>query len=251
MAGRDFAIGVSYLLRGAGLYARRPRLMLLGLLPALISAVVLAVGLITLVFNVHAIASWLTPFADHWSSGLRQTMVIVAEVAILGVAVLVSVFVYTALTLLVGEPFYEAISVAVDDSLGGLPDAVEVSFWRSLPRGVADSVRLMAFVGACGVPLFLGGLIPLVGETVVPIVGGLVGGWALALELTGIPFERRGLRYRDRLRLLRGSRMLGLGFGAATFVCFLVPLGAVLFMPAAVAGATLLSRRLTGQSDGV
>jgi CysZ protein len=43
---------------------------------------------------------------------------------------------------------------------------------------------------------------------------------------------------------------MALGFGVATFVCFLIPVvGAVLVMPAAVAGATLLSRRLFGLPD--
>jgi hypothetical protein len=39
-------------------------------------------------------------------------------------------------------------------------------------------------------------------------------------------------------------------FGVATFVCFPHSAGAVLVMPAAVAGA-LLSRRLLGQPDAV
>ena len=37
---------------------------------------------------------------------------------------------------------------------------------------------------------------------------------------------------------------MAVGFGAAVFVCFLIPLGAILVMPAAVAGATLLTRRI-------
>jgi CysZ protein len=44
--------------------------------------------------------------------------------------------------------------------------------------------------------------------------------------------------------MLRSRRPMALGFGVATFVCFLIPGGAILIMPAAVAGATVLSRRL-------
>ena len=39
---------------------------------------------------------------------------------------------------------------------------------------------------------------------------------------------------------------MALGFGVAVFLCFLIPLGAILVMPAAVAGATLLSREALG-----
>ena len=87
------------------------------------------------------------------------------------------------------------------------------------------------------------------GAVTTPVLGATLGGWVLALELTGVPFERRGLRYRDRKRMLKRRRPMAIGFGAATFVCFLIPLGAVLVMPAAVAGATLLSRRLFGLPD--
>jgi CysZ protein len=38
-----------------------------------------------------------------------------------------------------------------------------------------------------------------------------------------------------------------LGFGVPVFVVFLVPFVAVLVMPGAVAGATLLTRRVLGQ----
>jgi CysZ protein len=99
-----------------------------------------------------------------------------------------------------------------------------------------------------GIPLFFGGFIPVVGQFVVPVIGAAVGGWFLALELVGAPFYRRGLRLPDRRRLLRANRPTALGFGVAVFLCFLIPLGAVLVMPAAVAGATLLTRRALGLS---
>ena len=42
--------------------------------------------------------------------------------------------------------------------------------------------------------------------------------------------------------LLRGHRAQLLGFGVATQLCFMIPLGAVFTMPAAVAGSTMLAR---------
>jgi CysZ protein len=49
--------------------------------------------------------------------------------------------------------------------------------------------------------------------------------------------------------VLRANRPLAVGFGAAVFVCFLVPLGAIVTMPAAVAGGALLSRRVLGPTS--
>jgi CysZ protein len=42
--------------------------------------------------------------------------------------------------------------------------------------------------------------------------------------------------------MLRASRASVLGFGLASYLLFLVPFAAVVVMPAAVAGATMLAR---------
>ena len=49
--------------------------------------------------------------------------------------------------------------------------------------------------------------------------------------------------------LLRPHRSRVLGFGMATQAFFLIPLGAIVVMPAAVVGATMLGRELTGESQ--
>jgi CysZ protein len=223
--------------------------MLLGLIPAVISAAVLVAGVVAMVYFVDDLAVWATPFADGWADSLRDATRALAVIAIAGVSIVLSILVFTALTLLIGQPFYEAISKRVEDQLGGVPNEINVSFWRTLPRSIFDSVRLILFGAIFGVAIFLIGLIPVAGQVAAPILGAMLGGWVLAVELTSVPFERRGLRLRDRRRALRSRRFTSLGFGVATFLCFLVPLGAVLVMPAAVAGATLLSRRLLGLPD--
>ncbi|MGL4257596.1 MAG: EI24 domain-containing protein, partial [Microbacterium sp.] len=71
-------------------------------------------------------------------------------------------------------------------------------------------------------------------------------GWLIADELTSRALTARGLSARERRVLMRGNRGRMLGFGVATQLCFMVPLGAVVTMPAAVAGATLLGRHAAG-----
>jgi CysZ protein len=246
---RDFFTGVSFLLRGVGMYARSPGIMLLGLVPALISGALLVGSFVALYYYVDDLATLITPYAGSWNASLTQLLRAAVSIAIVLAWVLLSVLFYTAITLLIGQPFYEAISKRVEDKLGGVAGEVNVSFWKTLPRSIVDSVRLVVLGVFVGILLFALGLIPAFGQTVVPVLAVLFGGWILTLELTGVPFERRGLRFRDRRRMLRDRRSMAVGFGGATFICFLIPLGAVLLMPAAVAGATLLSRRLFGLPD--
>ena len=246
-AGR-FLAGVGLFLRGFGLYVRSPGLMLLGVVPALISAALFVTAFATLVYFVDYLAALLTPFADDWSTTWRGLVRVVAGMALLGLGGLLAVVAFTAVTLVIGDPFYEKISERVEERLGGTPGAVDVPFWSSLRRSVVDSLRLVGLSVLFGVPLFAAGFIPVVGQTVVPVLGAAVGGWLLAVELVGAPFYRRGLRLPDRRAALKADRPTTLGFGMAVFVSFLIPLGAVLLMPAAVAGAALLTRRVLGQS---
>ncbi|MFF5173891.1 EI24 domain-containing protein [Micromonospora sp. NPDC000089] len=242
-----FLAGVGLLLRGLGLYVRSPGLMLLGVLPALISGALFVAAFAALVYTVDDLAALVTPFADDWSTTSRSLVRVIAGLAFLGIGGLLGVLTFTAVTLAIGDPFYEKISERVEERLGGTPDAVEVPFWASLRRSAGDSLRLVGMSVLVGVPLFAAGFIPVVGQTVVPVIGAAVGGWLLAVELVGAPFSRRGLRLPDRRARLKVDRPTALGFGVAVFVCFLIPLGAVLVMPAAVAGATLLTRRSFGQ----
>jgi CysZ protein len=238
--------GVRLFGRGLKIYGRSPRLMLLGILPALLTLVLFAVLFGVLVYFVDDLSRLVTWFADDWSSGWRTAIRIAAGIGLVGLGLLLWAVSYAAVTLAIGDPFYEKIAQAVEDSLGGVPGALDLTWYQEMARGIRDSLRLLMLSTLFGIPLFLCGFIPVVGQTVVPVIGALVGGWFLSLELVGVAFARRGLRMRDRVRVLRTRRWTAVGFGACVFLAFLIPLGAVFVMPAAVAGATLLARELLG-----
>lgn len=243
---REFLGGLRLLGQGMALYGRNPGLLVLGLIPALITGVLFVGLFVLLLVFITDVTQAVTWFADGWSSGARSAVRVVAGIGVVGVTGLLFVVTYTAVTLFVGDPFYEKISERIEDRLGGVPNEVDVAWYRSLLRSLGDSVRLLLVTIPLGLMLFVGGFIPIVGQIVIPVFGALVGGWFLAVELVGVPFGRRGMGLHQRRALLRAHRPMALGFGVGVFVCFLIPLGAVLVMPAAVAGGTLLARRTLG-----
>lgn len=243
--------GVRLLGRGLALYARSPGLLLLGIIPVLITALLFLVVLVALLIFLPDLAAAVTWFAADWSDSARQLVRLLAGIAILVLAFFLGVVTFTAVTLTIGDPFYERISSAVEQWCGGVTDEVEVGWWTSLRHSLGDSVRVVAITALVGVCLFAAGFLPLLGQTLVPVLAALVAGWFLAVELASVPFSRRGRRVRDRARALRRHRATALGFGSAVFLCFLIPGGAVLLMPAAVAGGTLLARRALGLPDTV
>jgi CysZ protein len=237
---REFAAGFGTLFRGFGHWRRSPGVMVAGLLPAAIVAVVALAALIAWAFAVPGVAAFLTPFADSWDptwTGLLRTAL---SIALFGGAVFLVAITFTALTLVVGEPFYDRVWRSVEKaSTGEVPDA-PYGFWRA----VGDSIRLVG--RGVGVAAGAGaiGLVPVVGGIAGTAVGVASTGWLLADELSSRALSARGFGEDDRRMLRRRSRARTLGFGVATQLCFLVPLGAIAVMPAAVAGATLLAHDL-------
>jgi CysZ protein len=90
--------------------------------------------------------------------------------------------------------------------------------------------------------------VPVVGQTVVPVLSAIFGGWMLGIELVGAPFERRGLlRLADRRAAMRVRRLRVLGFAVPTFLLLAIPFAGVVVFPVATAGGTILARQLLGE----
>ncbi|MCG5219825.1 EI24 domain-containing protein [Streptosporangium soli] len=240
---RAFFDGVGFFFQGLRWVARHPRWWLFGLVPALAALIVYVVVLIFLGNQVGAIADFLTPFADGWSAGLRDTMRTLLGIVIFGAGLALAVLTFTALTLIIGEPFYEKLSEKVEETYGEVPSGHDLPLWQSIPRSIRDSLVTLFYVLLFTIPLFALGFVPVVGQTVVPVLGAAVSGFFLTVELTALAMERRGLPRKDRFALLRANKSVALGFGVVIFVIFLIPLGAVVAMPAAVAGAAIMVRR--------
>ncbi|WP_371773327.1 EI24 domain-containing protein [Streptomyces sp. NBC_01438] len=247
---RDLGAGFSHLVKGQRWVVRHGRWLGIGLIPGLITLVVYAGALVGLGYGADDLAAWATPFADDWSSpwlGLLRTTL---TVLVFAFGLFLAVITFTAVTLLVGQPFYEALSEEVDRAEGGEAPESGLPLWRELWISARDSLRILVRVALYGVLLFAFGFVPVAGQTVVPLIGFCVTGYFLAEELTAVALQRRGMVLKDRLVLLRGRRLLILGFGVPLGLAFLVPFVAVFLMPGAVAGATLLARELVGENGG-
>ncbi|MEU4015052.1 EI24 domain-containing protein [Microbacterium sp. NPDC028030] len=241
---REFAAGIRTLLRGFGLWRTRPGLMVLGLIPAIIALVVLAAALVPLVIGLPTVSSWLTPFAEGWLEPWKGLLRAAVGFVVVAAALALASVVFSALTLTIGDPFYQRIWRAVELDLGGAPPADGGSFWTTLGEGLR--LVLLGILIAIGVLLI--GLIPAVGGFLGPVAGVVLTGRLLARELTGRAFDARDLSPSDRAALFSGSRARVLGFGVATQLCFLIPGGAVAIMPAAVAGSTMLARDMLART---
>lgn len=246
---RDLGAGLGYLIKGQRWVLGHGRWFGIGLLPGLITLVLYAGALIGLGYGADDLVEWATPFADDWSSPWPGLLRNALTVLVFVLGLFLAVITFTAVTLLVGQPFYEALSEEVDRTEGGTVPESGLPLRRELWISARDSVRILARVGLYAVLLFALGFVPVAGQTVVPVIGFCVTGYFLAEELTAVALQRRGMVLKDRLALLRGHRLRTLGFGVPLGLAFMLPFVAVFLMPGAVAGATLLARGLTGEEE--
>jgi CysZ protein len=243
-----FAHGAGCLFRGLRMWRQRPGLMLLGLVPAVVVLVVLIGLFVTVVLFADDLIEWATPFADDWSDAWRSVLRIGLYVAMLLGSMFLSVVTFTGLTLAVGDPFYEKIWKETELMLGGqVPD--KGVGWL---RGARDGIGLILLGIATTVAVFVTGLVPVIGPIIGPVLGLVVAGRLLAGELVSRAFEARGLDRAAQKELLAPHRSAMLGFGVVVQLCFFIPFGAVLMMPAAVVGSTMLAREvLEGEMRGI
>lgn len=242
---RDLGVGFGYVVKGQKWVGRHGRWWGIGLLPGLIALALYVGALVGLGYGADDLVGWATPFADDWPSPWSGLLRGFLTALVFAFGLFLAVITFTAVTLLVGQPFYEALSEEVDRVEGGDVPRSGLPLWRELWISARDSLRVLLRVALYGVLLFALGFIPVIGQTVVPAIGFCVSGFFLAEELTAVALQRRGTELKERLALLRGRRMLVLGFGVPLALAFVVPFAAVFLMPGAVAGATLLVRDLT------
>jgi CysZ protein len=242
----DFITGVRYFGRGLGLLASRPKLLLIGVLPAILTTAILLGAIIALVANLGHLSALVTPFAADWSGGWRMAARFAAGLALSGTAVSLGLVGFTAVTLTVGGPFYERIAERIEDELGVTQGRVDQSGRKLFLLGVRDGIVLVLRSLMFSILLFLAGFLPVAGQSVIPVLGALVTAWFMALEVVAVPFYRRGIGLRHRTAMLRRRRMLAVGLGLPAALLCMIPLVSIVVMPVAFAGGVLVAQDVLG-----
>ncbi len=246
---RDLGAGFRYLVKGQQWVGRHGRQYGFGLLPGAITLVLQAAALVALALWGADFVTWATPFAGDWPSPWTGLFRGFLTVVLFALGLLLSGVTFTAMTLFIGQPFYESLSEQVDRDVSpdGTAPSSGLPLLRDLWISARDGLRIVVRALVWAVLLFALGFVPVAGQTVVPVIGFFVTGFFLTEELTSVALQRRRVELRERLVLLRSRKTLVWGFGTPLAVAFVVPFVAVFLMPGAVAGATLMARDLLGE----
>lgn len=227
-------LGLYYFLQGWQLICQRSLLPFV-IFPILIN-LVLMVGLIWLFFtNINGLLEALLPNWLEWLSFLLVPLLFVMILVLF-------YFAFTALANFIAAPFNALLAEKVEQQLTGeLP--AEVGFGAMLndvPRMLNREWRKMLYSLPRLIALFLLGFIPVLGQTVVPLLAFAFGAWLLAIQYCDYPFDNHKISFAAMRKALEERRLMAFTFGGLVSLCMAIPLINLMVMPVAVCGATAM-----------
>lgn len=243
---KDFWSGFRYPFKGARfVYIKHLGLARFWIWPIIITALVFT-GVAACVWLFHddlLALMWAEPTGDGAWAGVQRVIRPVAQVILFIVLIVAGLFAVYVLTSLFAAPFNDMLSEEVERiSLGR--EAPPFSL-RRLVRDLLMTLRLelskaVIYVLVMIPAFILSLLVPVVGQVVYAIFGYFFTMVFFAIDYTDWPLARRGWGVRRRIRILRANLARMLGLGAAVWLLLIIPFVGLMFMPAAVAGGTLL-----------
>ncbi len=234
----SFVHGVRAFFDGARV-ARAPGMRRYTWLPALVSLIVIAGGLVVTFGYIDELTTWLAHWLPRWLDFL--TLILTPILYVL--CILVGAWLLGLVAALIASPFLGDLSIAVERTeFAGAPPEPP-SFWQGAVSALGRELRKLGYHLPRLAAVFLLTFIPLI-NAVAPLLWFLFGAWTMAVEFCDYPVENRGRPFRHTIELLQRHRGAALGYGACATVAFAIPLLNFLFVPVAVAGGTILWRRL-------
>lgn len=237
----DLLAGLRYPLRALQTINRNPRLWKYVTIPILVN---LLVGLVLYFGLLFPILGSLDSRIPDESSALAAVLLWVARLLLaltLGVGV---GFLLVRFGVVLGAPWYGQLSEELEGMVTGRPHPA-----RPLnPREVAyDIWRALQFEGkklllvlCIWVPSLLLLLIPGLGGLLYGAIGLALGATVSCLDFFDGPLERRRLRFRQKLELIRRLTPGSASFGLVAFGLVSIPLVNLLAIPLCVAAGNML-----------
>jgi CysZ protein len=232
------------LVRALGLLASRPRIAALALIPAVL-AFFISFG------AVAAAAAWSDDLFAllvrepeggllHWLWQAGWIVTLLGSVLILLVAV-------PWLVMLLGFPLCEPLVARIDAELGGPPPA-EGAMIAEILDSLRGTLTILAIGVTGSIVLFLLGLVPGLGLLTAPFVAFVWTPLFVAFDLLDSPLVRRGLSFRERLRVVTANPVAALSLGLVTAPLVGLPFVNLFGLPLAVAAGVIAMHGL--ERDG-
>lgn len=229
--------GASYFLKGFELIQTKG-LRSFVIFPLIVNVLLFSGAFYYLYLKLEEVFNYINGFLPDWLSWLN---VILWPLAIIAMLVVFS-FIFSSVANWIAAPFNGVLSEKVECYLTGQP-APESSFsdiLKDIPRTLTREWTKLAYY----IPKALGCLIlffiPIIGQTVAPILWFLFSAWMMAVQYCDYPFDNHKRDFNVMKSQLKQDRGCALSFGSMTTLFSMIPIVNFIVMPVAICGATAL-----------
>ena len=237
--------------RGIAFLGRHRTLWKWAILPTVINMVVFTLAFALFVFfyqDLYGLATGFLPqtpprtwYAWFWVAPLRFLGWGIGLLLLLTALVVLYVL-FLLLGTTIAAPFLDVLAQRVEGLVTGRlqeEHATPIGEVRNMGISILDELTKLGFFLLAQLAFLILALLPVL-TPLMALVATLFTILFLPLEYTGFAMDHRHLRFAQRRHFIWHHRWLMLGFGAAAFLTFLVPLLNFLCLPVLVTSGTLL-----------
>lgn len=233
--------GALYPFRALGVINRNRRLWRYIGIPVLLN---IAVGLLLYAGLFVALRAWVERLSQDqsnpWLAGLLGAVLILALFVALPLLI---GWLLVRFGVVLGSPWYSQLSEQLEWQYAGRrPVETKLTAGAVLydiGRALSFELKKLLLLLGIGLPLLLLNLVPVAGQALATVGGVALGLTIACLDFFDAPLERRRLRFRAKLGLIRRHAPASVGFGLVAFALSAIPLLNLLAIPLCVTAGTL------------
>lgn len=227
--------GIGYLLKGAQLL-RHPKLRIFVLVPLLINVFIFASAFW---FLFSGITHWIDSYIEELPAFLSWLSYLFWPIIIFSILFSFS-FVFSTIANLIAAPFNGLLAEQTEMIL--INKAINDDGWqdifKDLPRILKRECQKWIYFLPRMLGCFILFFIPIVGQTVAPVIWFIFAGWMMAIQYADYPFDNHKISFASMKSILAARFGKNITFGMIVSVCTTIPILNFVIMPIAVCGAT-------------
>lgn len=233
----ELGLGFHYFIYGWRLMLQRQLLPFIAI-PIAINVVLMVALLWFFISNIFSWSDWIVSFMPSWLDWL--TMIIV-PLAILSL-VIVFYFTFTTITNFIAAPFNALLAERVEQQLTGekLAEMSTAELLKDVPRMLKREWQKSLYSVPRFIALFLLSFVPVIGQTIVPILTFMFSAWMIAVQYCDYPFDNHKISFQRMRNALGQRRTMNFTFGSLVSIFTALPFVNLVVMPVAVCGATAM-----------
>lgn len=234
---QEIKLGFEYFVTGWHLIQQKG-LRRFAVMPVLLNVLLLGGLFVAFVFQIKDVVSNLMDYVPSWLSWLGSIL----PILIIGMILVLYYFIFATLSGFIAAPFNGLLAEKVEKIMTG-EEVSNDSLWdfvKDTPRMLAREWQKLVYSLPKIIALFLLSFIPLIGQTVIPVVTFLFSAWMMAIQYCDYPFDNHKIPFGLMKNELAMKRNMTVTFGGLVSLCMLVPIVNLVVIPVAACGATAM-----------